>query len=470
MRKVCFFGHIANKPDFETFFCELAEDGKRNGFEVTGLNIGRPLKGPSAFPMTHLPFPTNPSFYGWMARRAEDTPENRTWTAIAEFEPKSIENFGLPTVNAVLANLYAYLINYFSRLKPDIVILGHQFAAPYQVALHVCSELGIPVLFNHPGVLNGTMCFEGAGQMAESELFRRWDKITSEEVSSELLLTSRTFIEHLRAGFITRPGKANTTANSELEKVEALGGSGCVLLYAGIADYRTGVQPRSYPKSSLHSGWVDSSVDGLKYLVELSGKLDFKIIYKAHPIEAETYDECFNHPNVLVVKDITINRLLDHCHAFSTICSSSAYEAVLKGVPTLLLGRMQASLCPVVCSADSIGDVADFIERVKDRGIEISEDDVVRHVAYLLRDYLFVSDPVLKDLPLRLLSDFWSSIDKVAQVPQLDGRRKRQSAVQKPGPLMYLKRLVMMLRDIRSYGISPALVEFKEEGRFLLNC
>lgn len=470
MRRICFFGHIANKPAFETFFRELAEDGRRNGFEVTGMNIGRPAKGPSGLPMSHLPFPTNPTFYGWMSRRADDTPASRAWSSIAEFEPKSIEKFGLATVNAVLANLYVYLKEYFSQLKPEIVILGHQFAAPYQVALHVCSELRIPVVFNHPGVLNGTMCFEGAGQMAESELFERWGDITSREISGELLAASQAFIRHLRTGLITRPGKMNTTADSEIEKVEGLRKKGLVVLYAGIADYRTGVQPRSYGRCSLHSSWVSSSVDGLKRFVELSEKLNFKIIYKAHPIEAETYDECFNHPNVLVVKEITINRLLDHCDAFSTICSSSAYEAVLKGVPTLLLGRMQASLCPFVTSASSVEDLVGFIQSVKDRDIQISETDVVQHVAYLLRDYLFVSDPLLKTLPLRLLSDFWASIGDIARVPEMDTRGMRQSAAQKPGMKMYVRRFAMLLRDIRGYGFSSALSELKEEGRFLLNC
>ncbi|MEM7601389.1 MAG: hypothetical protein AAF357_08230 [Verrucomicrobiota bacterium] len=424
MKKVCLIAYIYKKPDFKQFFDDFADAAESNGYQVSALHLGVEEDETHAYEVTALPLACSWSCVSQFYLRNANEKLPEPLRSVVDFEPQHIRKVGRSGVESILCNFLVYLRNYLQKQKPEFVILGHQFSSQHQVALHACRELGIPVLFNHPGVVPGTMAFEAGGQMAESEILRKrssYEVIPIEDRDREC---ARDYLQIYQGGRLTRPGKSSSIDASELNVLKLLKSQGeCCVLYAGIADFRTGVQPRSYSESEVHSPWVKSTGHGLKHLIAISEKQNFKIIFKPHPLGPPINRELVKHENVYSIERVPIDVLLKYAACFITICSSSVYEALLHQVPAVLLGRMQAEMLGQVAAVAGVDELSAAVEERINSKVEYQHEEFVEHLALLLQHYYLKSDSAIADLPMADSRDFWEGIDqRVEQAREYFGK------------------------------------------------
>jgi hypothetical protein len=219
------------------------------------------------------------------------------------------------------------------------VLLNHQFSGYHMIARQICEELSISFAYWHPGFLPGTMSFDYTGQLAESELHKELLKDGLER-RPEWIQLGREYIERTNSEHYARPGKSNTSDSATLQAVKSKRTYSKVILIAGSNDYRTGVMPRSYEKSNLHSMHYKSSDQLFKDVVSEASEGTY-VIYKPHPNlypNRSGFEETSNCS--MIVFDVTIRDLLKAVDLSISICSSSAYEAQIAGVPAIVVGNL----------------------------------------------------------------------------------------------------------------------------------
>lgn len=470
MKTICLIAYLVKKPAFAAYFKELAETGLNSGYKLIGLNLGSIHKEDVGFPLEFLPFSANTTYASRWVGKHPEKPYPKYIHDAADFEPALIKQHGRTAVASALNTYAAFLKHYFEKYSPTCVILGHQFSANHQVALRVCEELEIPVLYNHPGVLNGTMCYEAHGQMAESELIARWDEWGHEQLTPEDIQLAKSYLDLLSTGKLQRPGKKGDSNLTEYNQVKILRNQHKrLLLYAGVADYRTGVQPRSYRRSATHSSWITSSLHGLEELQKNAEKYNFHLIYKPHPLQPETDADILKNENITCIKDVTISDILPLVDGFATICSSASYEALHAGKSVILLGNMQAELVPSTLLARSPEALEESLEKCFNKDEASSEKaEFLEHVARLLKFYYYRANPALDSLSMRDSTSLWEHFEDRVQSAKkfMDKAEPSDNPQERPSKIAHYKHVKKMFAQLKPYGFGFSLSTVIRDMRY----
>lgn len=398
---VLFLAPIYGKPDFADYFGRLARAFGRAGHQFFGLHIGSPSIFECGFRVDEIPFRASiHSFKSWdVEYLVEDERLNQEERDIlsvaADFhEPADQDPRHKRIVTAVLANFLRFFTGYLKSEGVDMVILGHQFSGVYHVARHCCEKGGVSFVYNHPGVLPGTMEFERNGRLAESDVFLKREEFDSLPVDLSDLERARKYIRLYRENgsvFMLRPGKAAESSRLWLRRFEDAASSAHAaernkILLVGGVDYRCGVSPASYPAHTLHSPWIRSNGHLLSELIALADDLKLSIFYKPHPAATEDLRILAGIPNLSLVRDVTLRDALKHMDALVSICSASAYEATLLGFPVIQCGRLAFNGRGFTEEAFSKRSLRESIVRLMTGSrLPSAEEEFVCHVARLIK-------------------------------------------------------------------------------------
>jgi hypothetical protein len=236
--------------------------------------------------------------------------------------------------------------------KIQFVILNHQFSGFHLIARDACRRAGIPYVFWHPGFLPGTMSFDRDGQMAESEVIGIIERELPACGPEEEELGER-YRKWCTEQSYVRPGKtATSNVSSVTGLLEARSRFKNVLLVIGSNDYRTGMMPESYRNSHVHSKIVRSSSELYRMAVEHTDG-DTLVIYKPHPnLSPPIAGIQWDSERSLRLFDVTIRDLLPLATATVTLCSGGAYESMLFGLPTAIIGEIPGSRTGICYTLD----------------------------------------------------------------------------------------------------------------------
>jgi hypothetical protein len=244
--------------------------------------------------------------------------------------------------------LIGYLYRYYGCLirhlraggTPLLFVVWNQFTAMHQVLAFVCEQEGIPVVFTEFGVLPGTFQFESGGQMGESFPATNPEEFLTLPVTEEEIANAEKLIRHLREQKLNR----NRQPRSDLVKevIPLLGKEIPTIVYFGQNDYEGGICPYTEKSKVLHSPIFRSSDNAAEYLAHLAQKNKWNLIYKPHPAmvsHARTVE--LKDMGAIVVSKVDINDLIDLSDVVVTIFSQTAYIALIREKPVIMLGITQ---------------------------------------------------------------------------------------------------------------------------------
>lgn len=284
-----------------------------------------------------------------------------------------------------------YIEQELTRFRPDLVILWHQFNAYHYVIAEWCRRENVPVIYGENGALPGSWCFEYQGQMGESWIARSPERFGALPLDAADQAHASAYLNRAVSERMNRKGPGLSVTEAGLH--DALHTDlRPKLLYAGINDFKTGLQPFTRRRSLLHTGDFISTEAGLQALLPLARKNGWHILYKAHPSTKhapqglEGYDDCLT----IVDKRVDLLDLLRYADALSTIVSQSAYMALMHDTPVVLMGRMQLSGSGLVSEAPYRADLEQAVQAALEG--QVSQERLRDHVARLIRYYVVAAE------------------------------------------------------------------------------
>lgn len=320
---------------------------------------------------------------------------------------------------------YHFFLNLLRILQPQCLIIQNTFMAYHSVAEYACQLENIPVVRTEYGVLPGTLTFESMGEMGESAV-----AIYANEFC-ELTITDKEYEEAGRIwSYISESGinRKVQWKGKNLEQInnKLIEGRPTVF-FAGQNDMGSGIYPYTERGKSYHSPNFRTSIQAAIFLADISRRCGWNFIFKPHPYMLMNEEEFASLPgDVILVKDIGVNYLIDLSDVTVTIASQSAYIALLRNKPTLLLGYIQLKGKKCAYEAYEINEIETELKKAIKDGFTIKQKKAFqKHIAQLVKYYLYDS---YEKRPLR----YGRSCPKnMVEILQLENTLKAKGSMKK---------------------------------------
>lgn len=274
----------------------------------------------------------------------------------------------------------------FKALKPDAVLVWHQWNSLMQLVRTAAERQNIPSGVVHEGVLPSTLSFDTVGMMGESESRGAVLKPQLKSSVRPMKLASE-MIDAVYTGNLDRkPASKLSAVDKYLSHPQVKDRP--VLFYAGINDWQSGTLPVD-AKSGYHSHIYRDTMEGLHALIEVCEQEDWYILFKPHP---NLYPGHFSidHPNVIFARESNVLDCLKKTAATVTILSSVAYISLANKKPTVLLGHNQLSETGAVYELSAREELKDVLQAaINADDLEARLEKYQAHVAALIRDHLY---------------------------------------------------------------------------------
>jgi hypothetical protein len=281
-------------------------------------------------------------------------------------------------------------------LQNDIqrCLLWAQFQPLNTFALPLLESMGIRCGFVHLGLLPGTISLMAQGEMAESWLCTDSPTFACLPVAKSDLKDTEEYLYKVRTRELNRkeqPQKGKL--RSRLHRVQE---RDSLIFYAGINDFCSGILPRWSERATFHSPFYNDTYDGLQALASVAEQLNAKLVYKPHPnLKYKESDEVLcEKMSIVYANDANIFECLDATHVTTTILSQTAYLALIREKPVVLMGRMPLSGKGCTFELESSAHLEELLARaIKSGFTEEQRMAWYRHVAQLLKYALFSFNP-----------------------------------------------------------------------------
>jgi FMN phosphatase YigB (HAD superfamily) len=297
--------------------------------------------------------------------------------------------------------------------QPDHLVIFSPKSVLARSYIAAAQALQIPYSGIEAGVLPGTLMVDIKGHMGESWIAQDADYFKSLPVSFLDLWKSQKYIRRVKRKNISR------RPTVKIGRVKALGKrlkeqKKSVILYVGSNDVDSGHFPYKGTNKTHNSPFYPNSVEALNHLVEVCREFpDIHILAKHHPSMGRMpgYFDAEDTENVTFLgKDDSIQDCLSISDMCATILSQSAYEALIRKIPVLMLGRNQISGKDCAYELKSHDALRSLVVEAKENGLtKKMHSNFVKHTAQLMKYSAYDSSALgigrdLKSLTADLLS------------------------------------------------------------------
>lgn len=308
-----------------------------------------------------------------------------------------------------------YIRSLFEMVRPKRVIVRTSFDAYHAMLIEICHELKIEVIHTEFGVLSGTIVFEKGGEMGESYPTLYSEKFAQLPITREEYNIAGTVWSYLQISGLNRNKQDKNGFEEKI--IGRINKERPTVFYAGQADWGSGIQPYTNRTRQYHSPVFSSSIQAAIYLSKLCEKNNWNYIYKPHP--RMYYEEGENDLSPITIRGdgIGINYLIDSSDVVITILSQTAYIALLRKKPTVLLGYMQLKSKGCAYEAYSENNIEKVImSAIKDGFSKQQQEAFQKHVAQVLKYYVYDDGAERK---LRFGKEMPSSFDEIDVLPNI---------------------------------------------------
>lgn len=297
-------------------------------------------------------------------------------------------HIGLGTGYATAFAYYAYLYIHklLDMLQPSKVVLWNEFYAFHHIFTGVCRDRKIPLGFMEFGCIPGTICIEEAGQQGESLPAREPEAFSQLEVTTKEKKRAKRVWNYLkRCGLNRNPQPVQKIVWEQLHSYRA---GRKTIGYMGQNDYESGMYPYTENTKRYHSPIFHSTLECLEYLRLLAYRNDWNLLYKPHPIMA-ALGHAEETGEGRALNNVNLNEAIDACDLIVTILSQSAYIALIRKKPVLMLGYTQLKGKGCSYEAFSKAVIEDIIKKALLLGYTKEQKNSFQtHLAQLFKYYL----------------------------------------------------------------------------------
>ncbi|MEY8283646.1 hypothetical protein AALA13_07440 [Lachnospiraceae bacterium 50-23] len=292
--------------------------------------------------------------------------------------------------------LVYYADQYITRLleivQPEVVILWNQFYAFHMIFAQICKRKRIEIQYMEFGCVPGTFVLEREGQQGESYPAKHPQEFKQLAISRQELLEAGAVSQYIYKACLNRNVQP---PYGKLDETLVRYRSGRpVIAYFGQNDYESGLFPYTEDSRRYHSPFLQSSKEGLELLHLLSIKNNWTLLYKPHPLIASLGTDRGEGEvrNCVRVHDMNIHEVIDCADVVVTVLSQSAYEALFRDKPVVMMGYTQLRGSGAVYEAYGFHKVERTIKKALRRGYTRGKKQCfMRHLACLLK-YCLMDD------------------------------------------------------------------------------
>lgn len=363
----------------------------------------------------------------------KDVPEDAIDGSIAAL----IKEYGCSRRNArAVANAaYIYLSNAVSFYRPDVIVGWGRYQINTRILKRICEDRGIPFLSLELGVLPETMAIDCLGHMGESWVAQNAKNFNMLPLDASDREAASVYLKHIRH---EKPSRniALETQPSVLDRINAIKSSGRkVVVYIGSNCAGSGHVPYDDTAQLYHSPYFVDNDDVVRCLSEtFATDPSIHVVYKPHPISiTRGLDLSDEYEGVTVLNSANLDECLSIADLALVKVSQSNYEAILRNVPVLMLGKNQLNGSGAVYELSSRDALKAEILKALENGLTADQKHAFEdHVARLLRYYLYSVEGRSYGRPQsQVLTDLHDLLESKGQ-PYLDPERTALAAFKKP--------------------------------------
>lgn len=292
-----------------------------------------------------------------------------------------------------------YITKLLEIVQPETVILWNEFYAFHSIFGAICRKKKIALQYMEFGCVPGTFVIEKEGQQGESFPAKYPGEFKKLPVSDQELQEAEAARQYI---YQKRINRNIQPLYGEMAGMAVKRRSGRpVVAYFGQNDYESGLFPYTETSCRYHSPFLQSTREGLELLHLLSIKNDWTLLYKPHPlIESLGTDKGEGEVrNCVRVHDKNIHEVIDCSDVVVTVLSQSAYEALFRNKPVVMLGYTQLRGSGAVYEAYGFHKVERTIKTALRNGYtQRKRQCFIRHLTCLLK-YCLLDDQTHPEVP-----------------------------------------------------------------------
>lgn len=319
-----------------------------------------------------------------------DIPEDSISGAIAAL----VKEYGCSKRNArAIANAaYLYLTKAIAFYNPDVVLGWGTYLLSSRILKHICRAKGIPFLTMELGVLPETLAFDCLGHMGESWVYQKSNEFNQLDLDTASRQAATEYLRRVRKDPPSRNLKLEVPAQTTAQLERIKDSNKKVVVYIGSNCAFSGNVPYDEAARQFHSPFFEDNNDVVRSLSEaFADDQTIQLIYKPHPItNTRGLDLSEDYDNVTVLQDVNLEDCLNIADLALVKLSQGNYEALLRDVPVLMLGRNQLNGSGAMYELSNRDALRGEILAALDTGL--TQDQLVAfedHVARLLKYYLY---------------------------------------------------------------------------------
>lgn len=272
-------------------------------------------------------------------------------------------------------------------LRPQSILLWHQWNSLSEIARLIATQNEIPSAFIHEGMLPRTMTIDSAGMMAEAQCTGALLAGTREKNATALSQARRLISQVAHERLDRKPQLSMHTGALMTAELRNRGKK--IIFYAGINDWQSGNLPADHPRAREHSPFFVDTLEALQAVAQAAEMLDAFVVFKPHP-NLFPRDIGLSLKRVILLRDTNTIDLIEQTDVTVTLLSSISYISLAHGKPTVLLGRNSLSGTGATYDLTDRDAVEKLLaEALAGTGLKKKLAAYEKHVAALVRDFFY---------------------------------------------------------------------------------
>ena len=193
----------------------------------------------------------------------------------------------------------------------------------------------IPQLNFQIGNIPGTVEFDSHGNQALSWPAHNSFKFSNLEINNNEKNEIRLYLETVKSRLDISKNNQSLKKIIDYKEIK----NKTILFLVGSGEYGSGIWPRFYPESFMHSPFYKNDLEVLPELLEIASRNNWYILFKPHP-DNPTH-KIKPHPKLIYINDNNINIIdcIVESNLILTLVSSVSGLSLLYKKPVVLLGR-----------------------------------------------------------------------------------------------------------------------------------
>lgn len=295
---------------------------------------------------------------------------------------------------AVINLVYLYFAEALDFYHPDLITLWGIYSPWGKTIRNICKWKNITICSLEWGVLPGTVSFDFCGHMADSWVAKEFEYFNNLALTAHDINNAKSYLEIADCSEFSR-NKSEQISTETLECIQELKKQGKkLILYMESNSGHSGNTFADPSQAQYHSPFFHTDVDAYEAVLECCKEHDnWHILYKPHPIAlSRGIQSKIDTKYTTVLYSGGLSEAIAESDLTVTILSQSAYVSLIKGVPTVLLGRTQLNGSGGAYVLQAKEQLGLLMQNALNMGITTEQkNNFVEHVARVMKYYAYTT-------------------------------------------------------------------------------